>query len=222
MSRIVGSHGAFGEFVSGASINYRLSPQVKHPEHLYDVLEALNFLKLRYEPDEFLLVGHSAGGFLAMQATTKTEWTEHYADVLSLITVVVCSEAIYDLPSLVDEYPSYGDFVRNAFGDDEAAWAKASPFRHGKLSGFFEDLEVTFVHSSQDELLTFRQVGYATKRWETHVKNKYSLQTSPEIQFFTVEGKHNDVYQSPALLAILGTHLPFDDAGDYDSKDGDQ
>jgi acetyl esterase/lipase len=59
-------------------INYRLSPAVKHPEHVKDVARAYawvrhNITKYGGDPDRIFLCGHSAGGHLvALLATDDT------------------------------------------------------------------------------------------------------------------------------------------------------
>jgi acetyl esterase/lipase len=55
--------------VVAVSINYRLSPLVKHPEHIKDVARAYawvvkNIAKHRGDPEKIVLAGHSAGGHL--------------------------------------------------------------------------------------------------------------------------------------------------------------
>jgi kynurenine formamidase len=190
---------------SGASIDYRLSPEVHHPDHLYDVIEGLRFLTLLYEVEQIVLVGHSAGAFISLQAVTKNSLTESDSSILSRIKTVVCSEGIYDLPSLVEEYPSYRDFVENAFGPNEDAWKRASPFRNGIMAGFEPSLSVVFVQSSEDELLSFRQSAFATQRWEKLIKNKDKLKH--DTYFYTVTGKHDDVFKSDALVCITALSI---------------
>jgi acetyl esterase/lipase len=56
------------------NVSYRLSPKVKHPEHVLDVLSALQFIHehiIEYNgnPDQVILTGHSAGGHLITMCT---------------------------------------------------------------------------------------------------------------------------------------------------------
>ncbi|CUM56508.1 Kynurenine formamidase [Debaryomyces fabryi] len=49
------------------AMNYRLSPEVKHPYHLWDVLEGLQFLVQNYNIRKILIAGHSVGATLMLQ-----------------------------------------------------------------------------------------------------------------------------------------------------------
>src|SRR5437762_5133670 len=66
-----------------ASPNYRLSPQVQHPEHVRDVARAFawvhkNIAKHGGLPGEIFVAGHSAGGHLvALLSTDETYLKEH-------------------------------------------------------------------------------------------------------------------------------------------------
>ncbi|CAG86798.2 DEHA2D04422p [Debaryomyces hansenii CBS767] len=49
------------------AMNYRLSPEVKHPFHLWDVLEGLQFLVQNYDIHKISIAGHSVGATLMLQ-----------------------------------------------------------------------------------------------------------------------------------------------------------
>jgi acetyl esterase/lipase len=66
-------HALAGQGYTGLTVDYRLSPAVRHPEHLADVKCALRWLKahaseLDIDPDRIALLGGSAGGHLAALA----------------------------------------------------------------------------------------------------------------------------------------------------------
>lgn len=130
--------------LSLVSINYRLSPAVRHPSHQEDVISAIEFLKSTHGMAEFILVGHSAGGCLAFQCA-------HLEGCRGIIS----AEGIYDLEDLVNEYPGYQDFVVDAFGEDKSVWRKASPTNLAEA--FPASLSVLLVQSTEDELLSGRQ-----------------------------------------------------------------
>src|SRR5437870_10766742 len=59
--------------------NYRLSPAVKHPEHVKDVARAFawlyhNIAKHHGDPDRLFVSGHSAGGHLAALFATNDKY----------------------------------------------------------------------------------------------------------------------------------------------------
>ncbi|KAG2834957.1 hypothetical protein PC111_g5619 [Phytophthora cactorum] len=63
----------------GVSVNYRLSPEVQHPEHAKDVAAAVTWLhrniaKFGGDPDKLVLVGHSAGAHLVMQILADPQY----------------------------------------------------------------------------------------------------------------------------------------------------
>ena len=127
-----------------ASLNYRLSPAVRHPGHQEDVIAALNYLKERYRMQEYILIGHSAGACLAFQVA-------HVPGCRGIVGV----EGIYDLNELVEEYPEYQEFVEETFGKDKDVWRKASPTNI--ISYFPLTLTVQLVQSTEDQLLSPRQ-----------------------------------------------------------------
>jgi len=121
----------------GASINYRLSPEVRHPLHLHDARAALAALRAAYPIPKMLLIGHSAGAWLAFQEEMPAD-------------CVIGLDGIYDLEELVMEYPAYADFVQMAFGPDREAWRRARARRPDAKRWML-------LHSSGDELLSWRQ-----------------------------------------------------------------
>jgi acetyl esterase/lipase len=73
-NRCCGLYSSVGEFLASQGIgavlpNYRLSPGVKHPEHIKDLARAFAWTRKHIaehggDPDQIFLVGHSAGGHL--------------------------------------------------------------------------------------------------------------------------------------------------------------
>jgi acetyl esterase/lipase len=103
-----GLYSAVGEFLASQGVgavlaNYRLSPWVKHPEHVRDVARAFAWTKCnvgRYggRPDQVFLAGHSAGGHLvSLLATDETYLAAEglrTADVRGVISVC----GVYRIP----------------------------------------------------------------------------------------------------------------------------
>ena len=107
------------------AINYRLSPKVKHPEHIKDVARAFawtvrNVGKYGGRPDAIFVGGHSAGGHLAALLGTDESYLK--AEKLSLKDVrgVVPISGVFDVG---------GNRMEAVFGDEEAR-KQASPQTH--------------------------------------------------------------------------------------------
>jgi kynurenine formamidase len=146
--------------VALTSVNYRLSPEVRHPEHQQDVIAALKYLTSAYGMKQFVLVGHSAGACLAFQSG-------HIPGCKGIIGV----EGLYDLSELVNEYPQYRDLVEEAFGTDERVWVEASP---SHIVQHLSNLDVLLVQSTEDELLSRRQTELmysSSKKVELNVRD---------------------------------------------------
>lgn len=161
-----------------ASVDYRLSPGVKHPVHVNDVEMALNHLMNEFKARTFTLLGHSAGAFIAGQLLDRD----------LPITNIICLEGIYDLYELADEYPAYEEFITQAFGAREH-WAAATPSWSSPVSALL-------VWSSEDELLSERQVKLC------QAKMKHSeLLTGPL-------GKHDEVFEAPqqSMIDVIWKH----------------
>ncbi len=118
------------------SINYRLSPAVKHPAHGSDVAAALRWVRehaaeFGAAADKIVLLGHSAGCHLV---TLTALDPRHLARVKMCPTdlrgVVAWSGGMYDLVDRVKGEGNYPKYIRQAFGDEEIAWRDASPVAH--------------------------------------------------------------------------------------------
>ncbi len=122
-----------------ASLGYRLTPEVRHPEHVRDVAAALAFLHdhvVEYggDPERIFVMGHSAGAHLAALVATDARRLGEYGKDLSILKgVIVLDTAAFDLPVLLRDYKKAA-WARNLylrpFGRDERVQADASPIRH--------------------------------------------------------------------------------------------
>ena len=102
--------------------NYRLSPGVKHPEHVKDVARAVvwthkNVSKHGGNPDAIFLMGHSAGAHLVSLVTTDETYLKDLKAKTRIIKGVVPISGPYDIPD---------GFMTNVFGKFAQ---KASPLR---------------------------------------------------------------------------------------------
>lgn len=126
--------------------NYRLSPGVRHPEHIKDVARAFawtcrNVRKYGGDPKQIVLAGHSAGGHLASLLATDPSYLKAVGcsdkDIRGVIGVsgVYCVDKL-DLKMLL-RGPEGAKVMRAevrpftlVFGDDPKVIKAASPLTH--------------------------------------------------------------------------------------------
>lgn len=116
------------------SVNYRLSPAVKHPVHVQDVADAIVWIhdNIRHysgDGDNIFLIGHSAGAHLAALVSTDEEFIVNAKGSLDMIKATVLLDgAGYDIPLLMkDAKGKLRDWYLESFGTRESDWKKASP-----------------------------------------------------------------------------------------------
>jgi acetyl esterase/lipase len=107
-NRCCGLYSSVGEFLASRGIaavlpNYRLSPEVKHPEHIRDVARAFAWTRAHIaeyggRPEQLFVAGHSAGGHLAALLATDETYLKAEglcaADIRGVITV----SGVYRIP----------------------------------------------------------------------------------------------------------------------------
>jgi arylformamidase len=119
-----------------ASINYRLSPAVRHPAHVEDICQALAWVQRHAagyggDPKRIYLLGHSAGAHLAALAAVDVPRLKAAgADSSGIQGVILLDGAGYDIPV---QYPFLREgsvmqkMYRDAFTDDPSRQRDASP-----------------------------------------------------------------------------------------------
>jgi acetyl esterase/lipase len=108
--------------------NYRLSPGVKHPEHIKDVARAFawtvkNIEKYGGQPDQIFICGHSAGGHLVALLATDESYLKAEGLSFKNIKGVISISGVYEIPAKV---------MPPVFGTDEEVAKKASPTNNVK------------------------------------------------------------------------------------------
>lgn len=185
-------------------INYRLSPEVKHPLHLLDVVEALEMLRRDFGVKECLLLGHSVGATLLMQLVNASKILllagidrdmKPSVEIKGLIFV----DGIYDMVDLIDEYGKpYEEFVLEAFPTKES-YANASQLSWNSNDIFDTGAaELVVVHSLEDELLSLRQTTGFVKFLDGH-NLLYKLHTGKW-------GAHEEVYRRKELAELVSQY----------------
>jgi acetyl esterase/lipase len=125
--------------------NYRLSPAVKHPEHVKDVARAFawtyrNIHKHSGDVRSLFVGGHSAGGHLAALLATDETWLKQVGRSRKDIRGVIAVSGVYrvddlglrlSLGALTGTVSAKMDVrpLSIVFGDKKAAW-QASPLKH--------------------------------------------------------------------------------------------
>jgi acetyl esterase/lipase len=109
-----------------AVINYRLSPLVKHPEHIKDVARAFdwvnkNIAQYRGRPDQLFLCGHSAGGHLAALLATDESHLKTVGHAIKDVRGVVAISGVYNIPA---------NMFKEIFGEGPELHRAASPVTH--------------------------------------------------------------------------------------------
>jgi acetyl esterase/lipase len=107
-NRCCGLYSSIGEFLARQGIgavlpNYRLSPGVRHPEHVKDVARAVawtcrHIAEYGGRADQLFLVGHSAGGHLVSLLTTDPQYLRAEDVNPANIRGVVGISGVYCLP----------------------------------------------------------------------------------------------------------------------------
>lgn len=138
-----GQVGRLPEFFSNAgyllvSVNYRLSPAAKHPDHIQDVAKAVAWVhdhiaKHGGDPEQIYLTGHSAGAQLVALLGTDAKRLEDAGKSLKVLQAVVpFDSAAMDLREIAKNDRRADSPYRAAFGDKPEDWENASPIVHAK------------------------------------------------------------------------------------------
>lgn len=184
------------------SLNYRLSPQSKHPDHLEDVIYALKFLETHYNVKRALLVGHSVGATLILQLLTyKALLGERMSPLVIELENLYFLDGIYDIVELLAEYPTYLLFVNEAF-DSETDYANSTAISRPTMNFEFDFGHIFILQSLDDELLSERQLDLFA-----HYLKKKCIAFEDSRGHW---GKHEEVYRRGEIAEILRTSMQLD------------
>lgn len=111
--------------------SYRLSPQVAHPAHVHDASAAFAWVKRNIrqhggDPERVVVIGHSAGAYLAMLMATDARYlAAHRLSPRDIAGVVPVSGFFWvDKPGVAPDRPM------SVWGADRQVWVDSSPSRH--------------------------------------------------------------------------------------------
>lgn len=205
-----------------ACVEYRWAPADPHPAQAIDTVAALSLLTgpllaleagtPRWNRQSIYLIGHSAGAFIAASIVLKPSSLPPSFPVPDLvrrsIRGVIYVDGIYDLPNLLDEYPTYSYFVDDAFGTSSQYLADESPARwtlHPPSTS--PSLRFLVLHSKDDDLLSLRQPKLFNSRLATLLGNSAEDSSeggrgaagSFEVDYKALRGKHEELLKLPQL-----------------------
>jgi acetyl esterase/lipase len=148
----MGLYSAVGKFLAEHGIgavlpNYRLSPWVKHPQHVRDVARAFAWTYRQIarhggNPRQLFVAGHSAGGHLAALLATDDTYLRAEEVPRDSIRGVIAVSGVYRIPDKIAlEFSQFGENANTrvtlafnpfdlVFGHDPRVRADASPLRH--------------------------------------------------------------------------------------------
>src|SRR5262245_17823468 len=125
--RFVGQRFAGAGYVT-VVISYRLSPDVSHPAHIQDVAAAFawvtrNIAQNGGDSNRILVIGHSAGAYLAMLVASDPRWlAAHKLSPRDIAGVAPVSGFYWvDREGVAPDRPAY------VWGRDRKVWVDASP-----------------------------------------------------------------------------------------------
>jgi acetyl esterase/lipase len=108
--------------------NYRLSPEVQHPEHVKDVARAFawchkNIAKHGGRPDRLFACGHSAGAHLVSLLAGDESYLKEHGLTAKAIRGVIPISGPFVIPA---------KFMPKVFGTEPEIGKKASPIAHAR------------------------------------------------------------------------------------------
>jgi arylformamidase len=144
------------------SVNYRLSPGVRHPAHVEDVAKALTWILdhiARYggDPKRIFLMGHSAGAHLAALVTADEAYLNKLGKSPSMLSgVILLDSAGYDIPAKLDlsDGPLTRPLAEGAFGKDRQTWIQASPVQYVKRGKILPSFLVFYTDRKPAEAIS--------------------------------------------------------------------
>jgi acetyl esterase/lipase len=111
--------------------SYRLSPEVSHPAHIQDVAAAFAWVKRNVkqhggDSDRIIVIGHSAGAYLALLLATDSRYLAAHqlspGDIRGLVPVI--GFFWVDKPGVAPDRP------KDVWGPVPRVWMEASPARY--------------------------------------------------------------------------------------------
>lgn len=139
------------------SVNYRLSPKVKHPVHVQDVANAImwvyqNAKHYSADPRKIFLMGHSAGAHLAALVSINEEFIKAAGGSADILKGIVLIDGMgYDIPTaMTDASNQLKSWYAQAFGNSRWEWGQASPVNFVNANDHIPPTMI--IHSGEREV----------------------------------------------------------------------
>lgn len=156
---------------------------------------------------DFTIVGHSVGCTIITQILEiDSVRCGNDIGLLPLISRAVFLDGIYNVASMLSEYPEYEFFILEEFGSIENS-KRCNSITQGcvcisplVLQKWQQLQDILIIHSSRDELLSFKQAD-EFRDW---------LKANGLYQFQCIYkdfGMHNNVYVNPEVAAVVYRYI---------------
>lgn len=169
------------------SVNYQLSPAIRHPIHAQDIALALawvhnNAAAYQIDPWNMTLMGHSAGAHLSALVSTDDTYLAEAACSNKIITRVVLLDGVYDLIyRLRNDNEDNEALIIEAFGINGDTLRQASPLKQ----------VVPLKRRYTPDMLIFFQ-GVPAKLWEDKAMIKTLVENGIETGGIYADGYTHD------------------------------
>lgn len=160
-----------------ASINYRVSPSVKHPTNAQDVADAIvwlhgNATDYSADPEKIFLIGHSAGAQLAALVSVDEKYLAKSGSSPAILDGVILLDGLgYDIPLLMKDASSkVKEWCVEAFGKTRKEWEQASVINSVKENKLTPPFMIAYA--GEREAAEKEAIAFSRKLSEARIKNK--------------------------------------------------
>ena len=160
-----------------ASINYRMSPEYKNPAPIEDTRDAIDYIvkncqTLKVDTSNFVLLGRSAGGQIALLAA----YTWHDANIKGVVSIYAPADMIWGARHkgnkwVIDIDKVLGDYIGGSIDSVPEKYKLSSPFE-------FVDSTSTptlIVHGEHDCMVSFEHGIHLQKKLNDYKVKNYFL-----------------------------------------------
>ncbi len=191
-----------------AATSYRLSPEVKHPEHVKDVARAFawlhaNIAKHEGSADRLYVMGHSAGGHLAALLALDPTYLDELKVPRGAIKGAIPMSGVYLVTALPADTKGILKIMPDAFGSDREVCHAASPVTHVKNA----TCPFLVLTETQDTLLVRPSMMFLKAAVQGSGTNGFEFVDAEGRDHFTIIGRMMaegaDPYRERILKFVL-------------------